>query len=217
MEVTESSFLESVIAGIIETSAVEWIAVLTGLLYVIFAALKKQICWLFAFISAGLYVYLCIDNQLYIESGLQLFYVATAVMGWVSWKKSEAATSTDLLDEQTVKSGSDIRLWSLNKHLINIGISGAISFGLGFAFDYYTNQANPYIDAFTTIFSLAATFMVIHKVLENWIYWIVIDLVGVYLYFQRGLQLSSLLYLLFTIIAIVGFWNWLKMYKAQKG
>lgn len=216
MEVTESSFLESVIAGIVETSIVEWIAVLTGLLYVIFAALKNQICWLFAFVSAGLYVYLCIDSQLYIESGLQLFYVATAVMGWVSWKKAQAPRSNDLLDEQTVNSGSDIRLWSLKNHLINFGVSGAISLGLGFAFDYYTDQANPYIDSFTTIFSLAATIMVIQKVLENWIYWIVIDLVGVYLYFQRGLQLSSVLYVLFTIIAVVGFWNWLKMYKTQQ-
>lgn len=214
MEKIEQTFFENLYSGITSTGTLEWIAVITGLLYVIFAARKNQICWFFASISSSLYVYICIDYQLYIESGLQLFYVATAILGWISWRKT-AISKDDIHDNTTQNGISDIKLWSLNNHLLNILISGILSFCLGFIFDTYTDQANPYIDAFTTIFSLAATFMVVQKVLENWIYWIVIDIVGIYLYFQRGLQLSSVLYLIFTIIAITGFINWKKMFKAQ--
>lgn len=212
----DESFWTNLLQGIQQTSWIEWIAVLTGLLYVIFAALKHLLCWLFAIISSGLYIYICIDYQLYIESGLQLFYVAMAVIGWISWNKSlpSTTTSVDVLDDSQPR--NDIKVWSLSVHAINIGISALATIVLGFLFDQFTNQANPYTDAFTTVFSLAATFMVVQKVLENWIYWIIIDFVGIYLYQQRGLTLTAVLYGLYTVLAIVGFVIWYKRYKKQR-
>ncbi len=76
---------------------------------------------------------------------------------------------------------------------------------------------NPYADAFTTVFSLAATFMVTRKVLENWIYWIIIDIVSTYLFASRDLYLSSALFVLYTVIAVFGFFNWSRIYKQQRG
>lgn len=201
------SFLESVYQGILITSVLEWIAVLTGTIYVILAALRSNLCWIFAIVSAGIYIYLCIDGKLYIESALQVFYVAMAVIGWVSWQKQAQS--------QSVETENDVKMWPVRYHALNIIISGAIAFLLGFCFDTFTDQANPYMDAFTTIFSLAATFMVVRKVLENWIYWIIIDVFSIFLYHQRGLSLSAVLYFLFTILAVVGFFAWYKKYKTQ--
>ncbi|MEZ4922648.1 MAG: nicotinamide riboside transporter PnuC [Crocinitomicaceae bacterium] len=188
--------------AIVNTPLLEWIAVFTGVAYVILAAKKSIWCWSFAMISSTIFVYLCFDAQLYIEAALQLFYVAMAVIGWWMWNKAKN-------DRQFIVT------WPISSHLINIVASLIVSFTLGFILDTYTDQAQPYADSFTTIFSLAATFMVTKRVLNNWLYWIVIDLVSVHLYYSRGLELSSVLYIVFTILAIFAWLNWKKQYKLQ--
>ena len=196
------SFLTTVWEGIIATSLIEWLAFVSSILYVILAAKQLIICWLFGFIGSALYIYVCYSGALYIESFLQLFYVAMAVVGWLTWKNSE--------------SNSSIKKWGLNKHLQNIVISGGVAFVLGYLFNNYTNQANPYVDAFTTCYSLSATFMVTKKILGNWIYWIVVDIVSIYLYGQQGYNLAAVQYVIFTILAISGFITWHKQLKRQE-
>lgn len=210
------SFLESVYQGILVTPIWEWIAVLTGVLYVILAALRNNLCWIFAIASSGIFIYLCLDGKLYIESVLQAFYIVMAIVGWISWRKNDQSES-DQMDKllDSPEHRGDVKTWPLNYHGFNILISGAVAFLLGFCFDTFTDQANPYMDAFTTVFSLAATYMVVKKVLENWIYWIVIDIVSIFLYHDRGYSLSAVLYFLFTILAIVGFVAWRKRFKTQ--
>lgn len=105
----------------------------------------------------------------------------------------------------------------MNNHFINILVSGVVAFILGYIFDHYTKQANPYVDAFTTCYSLSATFMVTRKILGNWIYWIVIDLVSIYLYAQRDYNLTAVQYGIFTILAIIGFVAWRNEYKSTNG
>jgi nicotinamide mononucleotide transporter len=82
---------------------------------------------------------------------------------------------------------------------------------IGYFFDKYTAAAATYLDAFTTVFSVIATVLVTRKILENWLYWIVIDLVFVYLYSQQGGYGFAFLNVIFTIVAIIGFQNWKKM------
>lgn len=197
------TFINSLWENILATSLIEWAAVVSSILYVMLAAKRMIMCWLFAFIGSALFVYLCYIGELYIESILQLFYVAMAVVGWIYWKKSE----TDRLE---------IKTWTLNQHGINIIISGAVAALLGYLFSTYTNQANPYVDAFTTCYSLSATFMVTKKVLGNWVYWIIIDIVSIYLYAQRDYHLTAVQYVIFTVIAVFGFMAWLKQYKLQE-
>lgn len=210
------SFFENVYEGILITSMWEWIAVVTGIIYVILAALRSNLCWFFAIASSGIYVYLCLDGKLYIESVLQVFYVVMAVVGWFSWRNQTTSESQEL-DAQFEMSQptNDVKVWPIPYHLFNLIISGGIAFVLGFCFDSFTDQANPYADAFTTVFSLAATFMVVRKVLENWIYWIIIDIVSIFLYHQRGYSLSAVLYFVFTLLAIAGFIAWYKKYKTR--
>jgi nicotinamide mononucleotide transporter len=196
------SFSEAIWEGVKTTSLIEWLAVAANIAYVILAAKRLIICWLFAFIASALFVYLCYIGDLYIESLLQFFYVVMAVIGWITWEKSKS-------------NNANIQQWGFKNHLLNIVISGVIAIILGYIFDTYTRQANPYIDAFTTCYSLAATFMVTRKILGNWIYWIVIDLVSIYLYAQRDYNLTAVQYGLFTILAMYGFMAWRKDYKYQ--
>ena len=94
-------------------------------------------------------------------------------------------------------------------------ISSIITLNLGFIFDKYSNQVNPYIDAGTTCFSLVATYMVTKKIIGNWIYWIFIDLVSMYLYAERSYYLTAVQYGVFSLLALYGFITWQNEYKRQ--
>ena len=179
----------------------DWIessAVLMSVLYVFFAAKENIWCWFFGAISAILYTYICFNIKLYAETFLQLFYLIMAVIGYISWKKTEV---------------SKINQWSVKKHLILISLSIILVFIVGFLLSIRTDAKMPLVDTFTTVFSVVATILVIKKVLENWLYWIVIDLVSIFLYFERDLHLSSILFMIYTIIAIKGYFSWIEKSK----
>lgn len=180
-------------------SVIESLAVLFSLLYVILAAKENIWCWGAALISVSLYVYICYTAKLYPETGLQIFYLIMAIIGYFTWNK---------------KSKEKIKEWSEFKHLIIIILGALFSFIMGFYFFTYTESAMPIIDSITTTFSIIATYMVVKKVLGNWLYWIVIDLLSVYMYFHRDLHLTSLLFVAYATIAVFGYISW--SYRIKK-
>jgi nicotinamide mononucleotide transporter len=192
---------KKIVLAIVETSIWEWLAVLSSLIYVVLISYKQISAWFFAIISSALYIFLCFNGKLYLESLLNGFFLIMGIYGWILWSK-----------EKTEK-GDLIIKWSKKTHLINIGISLITVIVVGFIFDTFTDQANPYTDSFTAIFSLVATFMVTKRVLENWIYWIIIDSVSVYLFASRELYMTSVLFLLYTGIAIFGYFKWKKQFN----
>ena len=177
-------------------SIIESVAVFFSILYVILAVKERIWCWGAAAISVILYIYICYTAQLYPETGLQVFYLLIAFYGYYQWNKNDS----------TLK----IQQWTTTKHLLILLLGALLTFLMGFYFTIYTNAAMPLVDSFTTVFSVFATYMVTKKVLGNWLYWIVIDAVSVYLYFSRDLHLTSLLFIVYTVIAIFGYFSWLK-------
>ena len=177
-------------------SVIEIIAVVFSILYVILAAKENIWCWFCAAISVLLYIYICFSAQLFLETGLQGFYFIMAIYGYLQWNRPRKEIN--------------ISTWSLQRHLIIFGVGIIVSLLLGKLFEIYTDAAMPIIDSFTTIFSLITTYMVTKKILENWIYWIIIDIVSVYLYFSRDLQLTAGLFTAYTIVAVFGYLSWKK-------
>jgi nicotinamide mononucleotide transporter len=121
-----------------------------------------------------------------------------AAYGYYNWTKLEKVS---------------VNQWSVRSHLLLILFGAIFTFLMGFYFSTYTSAKMPIIDSFTTVFSIIATYLVTKKVLENWLYWIVIDVVSIYLYFGRDLHLTSLLFLVYTVIAIFGYFSWIKKVK----
>lgn len=198
-------------------SWIEALAVLLGLAYVILAAAENIWCWPAALLSVSLYIYICLEAQLFAETGLQVFYWIMAIVGWWSWtrhNRKARSAENELRDVQT--DSLPISSWPLRKHALVIALNLAGSLLLGWLLASYTQAANPYLDSFTTIFSLYTTWMVTLKVLENWLYWIVIDAASVYLYASRDLYLTALLFILYTVIAAAGYWKWRRHYKSQE-
>jgi nicotinamide mononucleotide transporter len=178
-------------------SIIESVAVLFSVLYVILAAKENILCWWAAVISVTLYIYIFFSVQLYPETGLQVFYLFMAFYGYYNWNKKEQSLQIIELN--------------ISKHFAVLILGAILTFLMGFYFTTYTNAKMPIVDSFTTVFSIFATYMVVKKILGNWLYWIVIDTVSVYLFYSRDLHLTSLLFMTYTIIAIFGYFNWLKM------
>jgi nicotinamide mononucleotide transporter len=190
------------------TSGLEWLAVCTGIAYVVLVMFKHNSAWIFAFISSFIYVYISYISKLYIDSFLQLFYVVMAIYGWISWqfKAKSAENDTSFV----------VVVWPKSYHFLNFLISCPLACLIGYLFSNYTEQANPYTDAFVTVFSLVATYMVVQKVLENWIYWVIIDAGCVYLFASRSLYMTAVLYAIFCLLAINGYWVWHKLYRGLR-
>jgi nicotinamide mononucleotide transporter len=183
----------------------EILAVLFGLAYVILAAKNNPWCWLWGIISCVLWAWVAYDlYDLYIDALLQIFYVGISIWGIYAWLYGG-------------KESSELPITRLTKkeHF------GWISLGIGFTvltgyfFDEYTPAAATYLDAFTTVFSIITTYFVIKRKLENWLYWIVIDAVYIYLYSSRGSILFTLLFAGYLVIAAVGYVKWKEKTKVE--
>lgn len=187
------------------TSHLEMVSVFFGLLYVILAARENIWCWPAAFIGTGTAIFLFWDASLVMESGLNVYYLAMAVFGWWQWRWG----SPD-------KSGLKISSWNIKHHILAIGIIVILTAISGYFLSTRSSAALPYVDSFTTWSAVITTWMVARKILENWLYWIVIDIVAMWLFSERGLYLYSLLFLLYTLIAIFGHFQWKKKFQLQR-
>jgi len=178
---------------------VESIAVLFSIIYVILVAKESIWCWAAAIISVSLYIFICYEAKLYAETALQFFYLIMAVAGYFFWKESPD------------KKQLDIKELSIGNHALILFAGIIFTLILGYVLTIYTQAKLPLLDSFTTIFSIIATFMVIKKILENWLYFIAIDLVSIHLYNTRDLQQTAILFVLYAIIACVGYYNWVSL------
>jgi nicotinamide mononucleotide transporter len=163
----------------------EAVAVVLAIAYLVLAIRQKIACWIAAILSTSIYIVLMFQVGLYMESALQLFYIAMAGYGWYSWQKGE-------------KSGHELRVsnWPMSRHVVPMALIISATLISGFLLKTYTEAAMPYLDSFTTWGAIVTTWMVARKILQNWHYWFVIDSISIYLYVSRGLYLTALLFVL---------------------
>ena len=199
----------SVLTQIIEQaesqSLPEIVAVLAAVAYLALAIRQNILCWLFAAISTAIYVGLFIEAKLYMESALNVFYLGMAGYGWLVWRSGRI----DGRERAVVR-------WSSGTHLRAIAALSLLSVINGYLLWKYSDAAFPYIDSFTTWFAIWGTFLVARKVLENWWYWLAIDIASVFIYWSRDLQLTSLLFVIYVIMIPFGLLNWTRSMRDSK-
>lgn len=179
------------------TSNLEIVSVIFGLIYVILAARENIWCWPAAFIGTGTAIFLFWDASLLMESALNIYYLLMAIIGWWQWQYG-SKERTELA----------ISSWSTSQHIKALVLILVLTAVSGYLLSNNTEAALPFVDSFTTWSAVVTTWMIARKVLENWLYWIVIDAVSVWLYAERGLYLYALLFAAYTIIAIFGYFKW---------
>lgn len=182
------------------SSGWELTAVALAIAYVVLAIRQSLWCWPAAMLSAGIYTLLFADGRLYMESILQVFYVLMAFYGLWQWLQGKRSGEGPLpVSERPLK-------W----HAKWICALLTTSLLVAFLLSTYSAAEQVYLDTLTTVFSLFATYLVARKVLENWLYWIVIDAAYVVLFWSKGFFATALLFALYTIMAAIGFWRWRK-------
>lgn len=202
MEQTAAGSLAGLIAGM---SLVELTAVAFAVAYLVLAVRQIIWCWPAALVSVALSLLLFYDARLYMEALLQVFYFAMGIYGWQQWVRGGEAHE-----------GVAVHWWDARAHAFALVVIAAASAAFGAVLSARTDAALPYADSFTTVAAVIATFMVARKVIENWIYWFVIDSVSIYLYWQRGLPLYALLFVLYLVLIVVGFRAWLVDSRADE-
>lgn len=199
-----NDFLNNLSLAWAATSHIEIVAVVFGLIYIILAAKENIWCWPAGFIGTGTSIYLFWDGSLYMESALNVYYLLMAIVGWWQWQYGSKTNSV-----------LSIRSLTLNEHLSLAVVIAALSFLSGYLLSQNTDAALPYLDSFTTWSAVITTWMVARKILQNWLYWIVINSASIYLYLDRGYVLYAVLFCLYIIIAIFGYAQWSRNLKAQ--
>ena len=183
-------------------SILEIIAVVLGLLYLVLISFSQRIAWIFGILSSAIYVYMAFIGAIYLQAGLQFVYVVLGIFGFINWGKSVE---------------TKLKIWSLQKHLL-VGIPTLfLALTLGFVFSK-TNQKLPYLDAFISAFAILATYLTTKSILENWLYWIVLNLLSMYLWHEteQDLQYTVFLFAVNTLMAVFGYIFWRKKWKSEQ-
>lgn len=193
-----SQFVEQILA----TSGLEWGAVVLAIAYVLLAAKQSNWCWAAAFVSTAIYTYLFWQVTLPFQSLLNFFYMVMAGYGYYQWRKGA--------EEPVV-----VRTLPVPIHLGLVPALLLLAYGLAHLASTQFNSQHLWLDASLQVFSMVTTFMVAHKVLENWLYWIVINALSAWLYAQSGLVLSACLFGAYVIFAVYGYRQWRSDWQQQ--
>ena len=188
--------------GLQQLSWLEGMAVFLGITSV-YCSTKRNI-WVYpsGMVSVLIYVWICFRYGLYADMGINAYYFGMSVYGWYVWSRPQEQSNSLLV------SWLDGKGW-----LLSLGfflISFALLVGVLLKF---TDSTVPYWDSFTTASAFVAMWLMAKKKIENWIFWILTDVVSVPLYFHKGLLLTSFQYLFFTGLAMAGFFSWIKAYQ----
>ncbi len=184
---------------------IEIIAVASGITHVYLLTREKIIAWPFGLLSVGLYIYIFAEARLYSDMLLHFIYVLLNIYGWWNWA-NKRPEEEDL--PVTRLNRGEILIWSV------VIIAGFLAWGT--LMKANTNADFPYPDAFTTVASLVAQFLLARKKLDNWVIWIIVDVVAINIYALKGLYFTTGLYVMYLLLSAKGWWDWRKSLMEQQ-
>lgn len=188
---------ELLLENIRHTSGLEYVTFTLLVLYVYFATKQRPVAWLLGMAGVTLFAIIDYQEKLYAEIPLQALYFILSVYGWYEWKfGGKHQTSLPV-------TFTSLNIWMA---VLIMGVVGTIL--IGYLQATYLDASLPYLDGGTTAFSLAGTWMLARKKLENWVLWFFVDAVYTGMFIYKGLLLIALLYLIYVIFSVIGFVRW---------
>lgn len=211
-------------AGGYDLSWIEAIGTLFGLLCIWLASLEKTINYLFGLINVTLFAVIFFQIQLYASLLLQIFFFGANIYGWYAWTRKTDSHEVEL----------KIRWLSLSKLLgwsavcvvaiglmtlyidavfavlTRIAVSGMQTLGLGVQMPDLQPDAFPFWDSAMMVLSIVAMILMTRKYVENWLLWVVIDVISVVIFAYQGVYAMAVEYAILTLIALNGSWLWIK-------
>ena len=172
------------------------VVILLGIVMVFFTIAEQHWGWLFAILSSALYFLIFWNSRLYGDALLQLLFIALAAWGWWLWLRGTETASlriTQLTSRQ--------RLQAVLTGLVLWGLTGSVLLN-------FTDTDVPWWDAFPTAFSLVGQYLLAHKRVENWCAWLLVNVVAIGLFAWKELWLTTVLYIVFALLSVVGWRAW---------
>ena len=180
---------------------IELLGAILGVVYVFFSIRQNILTWPVGFLSSILYVWIFFDSKLYADMGLQMYYVFISIYGWHEWLKGNQDNAREKLE---------VNRLNLKLGILLIVISLIIFGMIWLILINYTDSQVPVADSLATSLSIVATWMLARKILEHWLVWIFVDAFSIGLFIYKGLLPTVILFVVYTIMAVVGFVEWKK-------
>lgn len=217
-----------------------WLDIVTtilGLIYLVLEYRASIALWVVGIVMPAMDIYLYWSHGLYGDAGMAVYYTLAAIYGYAVWKfgakwkaiikrkgsdkkEGASAVSSDKIEAASAVSSSseDLPITFFPRRLIlrTLGF-----FLLAWAATYYvlvayTNSTVPLLDAFTNALSFVGLWALARKYVEQWLFWIAVDVVCCYLYVVKGIPFKAGLYGLYVVIAVMGYWKWKGLAKKAK-
>lgn len=189
------------LSGWLKLNGIELLGTLTGLIYIYFSIRQNILLWFFGIINALLLIWVYFFAGIYAYMLLQFYYLFISIYGWIHWKKGGTNGGESVLPVTRINAKLAIILFFTGLILTFIITLGLV---------YYTDSVIPRLDGFTTAFSIIATWMLARKIIEHWLIWVVVDLLSCGIYVFKHLYLMTVLFAVYTILAVFGYLSWRK-------
>ena len=195
-----------------DSTWLEAVAAILGIASVWYARRENILVYPTGIVSVLIYVYICFFSRLYADAGINFFYFLMSVYGWYNWTRSTGDSGH--LEISINTKGQQIG------GIVLTFVSYWAILGIIWIFNrndtVYMSSYVPWVDSFTTSVFLVGMLLMARKKVENWVYWIIGNVVSIPLYFVKGLAFTSFQYLVFLILAILGYMEWRKRYATRK-
>ena len=200
-----NEFFSQLVEQFYQTTWLEATAVVFGLLSVWFSKQENILVYPTGIISVLIYVYITFQYKLYADTGINGYYFAMSVYGWDKWLRKDETTDSHIPITWNSRSENHLSILFLLCSFLLIR----------WVLISYTDSDVPNWDATTTSFALVGMWLMAKKKVENWIAWIITDIISVPLYIYKGLPFTALQFLVFTVLAIWGYFAWKKSYESN--
>lgn len=183
----------------IQTNWIEILGSVLSFIYLYLSVKQKSSLWIFGFLCSALYIVVFFQSKFYADMTLQFYYMFVSIYGWINWKRGKETTGKQL---PVTRVPSKTALYLTG---ISVLIFSAYYFILK-----NTDSPLPVGDSFTTALSIVATWMLARKYIEYWLVFIVVDAVSSALYFYKELYPTAVLFIFYTVMAVIGYFQWRK-------
>lgn len=181
---------------------VEVVGAILSLIYLYLSIREKSALWVFGFLSSALYIFVFFESKLYADMSLNFYYLGVSIYGWINWHRKTGKEDDSVLPVT----------WITGKKQISEYVIGILAVYLAYylVLEFLTDSPIPVADSIVGALSIIATWMLAKKKIENWLVWIVVDAFAAGLYFYKGLYPTAVLFIVYTIMAGVGYYQWKK-------
>ncbi|MDD2634849.1 MAG: nicotinamide riboside transporter PnuC [Bacteroidales bacterium] len=193
--------MEAVVDWIL-VNRIEIIAAILGIVGIFLQIKQNHWYWLTSIVMVSMYIFVFYDSGFYADMSFQVYYLAISLYGWYFWITRKESPQKDKNDNITTTK------LNLKQWIICLLVASVFFAIIYLILKNFTNSSVPIGDAFTTALSFVATWLLARRILENWVFWIVVDIASTGLYVYKGLYPTAILFSVLSVLAFVGYFKW---------